>query len=429
MEIIVKDKSSFQKELEVTLSPQDMEPYLEHAAQALGAGLSLKGFRPGKAPIHIVKEVVGEGKIWEEAAEQAVEKSFFQACKDNNIEIIASPRVEIRKLAPGNDVVYSASVEVVPEIHLGDWRAAAKQIREKEHRDVRIEEKEIADTLGWLADSRATYVAQNRPANMGDYVEVSYEGRIGGVVQEGLQMHRDSFILGKGTVDENFEKNMEGMQRGEQKEFSVVLSPEHPLAHVRGKEVQFRATLENVQERNVPAVDDAFAQSLGKFQTLAELQDNVREGMVAEKQQKEKERVLLLILKEIAQKSHIEVPPSLLGAELDKMKEEFGANIEGMGLDFSTYLGHIKKTEEEVRSGWQEKAKERVEAGLVLRALGKEEKIEPDEAEVTKRASAYIARYKNAKEAELHEGAPDELRARVKAMLRNEKVMELLLAN
>lgn len=426
MNVSIKDKSSFQKEIEVTISPEEMQGHLEHAARVLGAQLSLKGFRPGKAPLSIVKEAVGEGRIWEEAAEEAVQKSFVAVCREHKLELIASPKVEVRKLAPGNEFSYQAIAEVVPAIMLPDWRSIAAEVRTKEHKDVQVEEKEVQDSLQWLADSRAKLVAVDRGARQGDYVEVSYEGRIADVKQEGLQGSRDGFILGKGAVLPEFEEHIVDMKRGERKEFSATFPADHALAHARGKEVLFHMTLDAVQERDVPALDDAFASAVGRFQTLEELTKNIHEGMQAEKEKKEQERVLLATLYAVGQKAHIEIPSPLMREELAKMKEEFEEQIGGMGLTFERYLEHIKKSEDEVLAGWNDRAKERVEAALVLRAIGEEEHIEPSEEEVQKRTNSYLARYANSREAEKNEGPPDAVKGRIRAMLRNEKVMELI---
>jgi trigger factor len=426
MEIFVKDKSSFQKEIEVTISPMEMEPYVQRAIQKLGASLSLKGFRPGKAPLQVVKEAVGDAKIWEEAAEQAVQKSFFHACTENNLEIVSPPQVEVRKLAPGNELIYHATVEIVPHMQLSDWRGIAEQVRKKEQKEVQVEEKEVQDSLQWLADSRTKLIAVNRAAQSGDYVEITYEGRIADVKQEGLEGKRDGFILGKGGVLPEFEEKIPGMKQGETKEFSAVFPADHVIAHARGKEVQFRVTLESIQERQVPTLDDAFVEGLGTFKTLEELTQSVREGIQTEKEKKEQERVFLAVLDAVGEKSNVEIPPTLINEELGKMKEEFTQQVGATGLTFEKYLEHIKKTEEEMLEGWRSRARDRVKAALVLRAIGEEERITPSDEEIEKRTKSYLARYANISEAEKREGSPEELSARIKAMIRNEKVMDII---
>lgn len=185
-----------------------------------------------------------------------------------------------------------------------------------------------------------------------------------------------------------------------------------------------RATGEG-EERKVPELTDDFAKTLGDFSTVDALKLSVRSGLQSEKEEREKERIRIKILEEIAKDSNIEVPDVLVEAELEKMFEELKSGVAGMGMRWEDYLAHVKKTPDELRSGWREDAIKRVRAGLTLREIAKHEKIEPSEAEIKERADHFLNQHKSAEDAEKNVDV-ESLREYTRGILRNEKVFEFL---
>lgn len=426
MNISVVDKSQSQKKIEVTISADEMQPYVLGAIKELGAHVSAPGFREGKLPAGLVRSTLGDGKIWEEAAQDALEKTLEKACKEHELDLLSLPSVEVLQLAPGNDFRYRATVEIIPAIVLCDIRAVAREVYEKQHRDVTVEEKDVLGTLEWLAKSRASYRDVLREVQRGDFVEIQYEGRIAGVTQQGLEQKSETLVVGDGAAPEDLEEELVGMHKGEEKDASVLFPKDFPDAHLRDKAVDMHVLVKDVKEREVPTIDDAFAKSLGGFPSVEDLKKSIRDGIQLEKEKKEEERITLLQLEEIARQSGVVAPQILTEQELARMKEEFSGELVSLGTTLDSYLEQIKKTGEDLKKGWTQKAEERVNAGIVLRAIAKQEKIEVDEQELEARANTLLARYKNEKEAFEHEGSADSLRARIRGAMRNEKVLELL---
>lgn len=216
-------------------------------------------------------------------------------------------------------------------------------------------------------------------------------------------------------------KSIAARVKKEKKEVSVSEEEvEKTLTWVR----ESRATGEG-EERKVPELNDEFAKGLGDFPTVEALKSNVRDGLKSEKEEREKERIRVRILEEIAKNLKIEVPDVLVEAELEKMFEELKSGVGSMGMKWEDYLTHIKKTPDELRSGWREDAVKRVRAGLVLREIAKCEKIEPTDAEIRERADRFLGQHKTEKDAEKSIDV-ESLREYTKGILRNEKVLELL---
>lgn len=178
-------------------------------------------------------------------------------------------------------------------------------------------------------------------------------------------------------------------------------------------------------ERKVPELTDEFVKTLGDFASVDVFKSNVRDGLLAEKKEREKERIRIRIVEEVAKDSNIEVPDVLVETELEKMFGELKTGVESMGMKWEDYLGHLKKTPEELRSGWQEDAAKRVCAGLVLREIARAEKIEPIAEEVEERVKQFLSQYKSGKDAQENIDA-ESLKEYTRGILRNEKVFEFL---
>jgi len=328
--------SSTQHELEIEIEAPDFDKYIDKAASSLSLDLDIQGFRKGHAPRNMVERHAGTDKLYNEAAEIAVRTSYAEALnseegrklKEASYEL-EIPEIQVTKLAPNNSFIYKA-IFTIPVFELAkDYIEIAGRARKSETKQVVVEEKEIEDTLNWLAKSRKS------------------------------------------------------------------------------------------------DLNDEFAKSLGNFQNIEELKKSVGEGILMEKEKKEKERVRLAIINEIILKSKKEIPDKIIALEVSRIEEELKESIGEMGLDFDEYLDKIKKDKKELRAGWQDQARERVEISLALGAIARKENINPTEEEIKSEAASMLSRYKKIKDAE-KEYDPEALRGYVVRILRNKKVFEFL---
>ncbi|MDX1608237.1 MAG: trigger factor [Candidatus Spechtbacterales bacterium] len=346
MQVKIKDIDNIQKELKFELENEDMDKYLDKAANRLSKEMKVKGFRDGKVPREVVESSVGKEKVWQEAANDAIQDSYWNELDKKNIEPIGMPKINVTKLVPGSNLEFTATVPVMPELDLPDYKQIAQKTLGKEQKDVEVEEKEVDASLKWLQRSRT-------------------QADDGGEVKE----------------EEDIEFN------------------------------------------------DEFAQSLGDFKNMEELRSSIKEGIKAEKEKQEKERVRLLILEHVREKTKdLKIPDLLVDQELDKMEEEFANQISRSGMTMEQYFEQAKTNREDVRKGWREKAEERVATGILLRAIADEENIEADPDEVEKEANKYLLQFGSIEEAQKNID-PNRLKSYISGIIRNEKVFELLEGN
>lgn len=426
MEVIVKKLPTSRVEISVTLPWEEWKEELNHVAEHLAKEVKVSGFRPGKAPRAVLEKRYGKGVLVAEAAEHAVAHSYPKVLSDKEISAIGEPKVELKKLSEGETLEYSVVTAVLPAIVLESWRGPVEKINARFAKEIpTITEGEIQAELAKLAEMRAPLVTVNRPAALGDSVLVDFTVRQDGVPIENGTSEKHPLILGKGVFIPGFEEQIVGMKEGEEKVFTLSFPVEYHVKHLAGRPAEFTVKLRLVQERQIPAIDDAFAATLGSFESLEKLKENMRTGMLEEKQQKKREERRAAILDVLVEMTDIEIPEILLSEEQARMLREFEAQARSMGLDFAEYLKQAKKTEAEIKEEWAPQAKKRVVAHLLLEQLAEDENVIVESADIEAEMNKTLGHFRSVQTAE-KEIDLERLYTAVSGQLKNEKVLELL---
>jgi trigger factor len=411
-------------ELKIQVPAEEWQDFFDEAAKELSRDLKIEGFRPGHAPSKMVEERIGSAKILEEAAEHCVRQCYARAILDNDMEAIGRPEISVTKIAKDNPFEFSARVAVMPSVRLPDYKKIAQEIL-KEKKEVQVSEEEIKKSIDWLQKSRTKYITVSRPASAGDRIEIDFEGSCEGKKMDELTSKNHPAILGRGYFLPGFEENLLGMEEREEKDFSLAFPADFEHKHLAGKVVNFKVKMNLVQEAELSEINDSFAQSLGNFKDLAALKESVKEGLLIEKQNQEKERIRAKMIAEIVKKSGMEMPDILIEAEGKRMKDDLDEKIKQIGLDLKQYLERFKKTEEEVKKEMQKNALERVEAFLVLRQIASQEKIDVSQQETEDEVKKALAHFQAVNQAETKVDTK-QLKEYAKDVLKNEKVFQIL---
>lgn len=419
-------------EIEVTIPFEEFEPYVKRAATTISEEIKIEGFRPGKAPYAVVRDKVGEHHIYERAAEIAVRRTYPEVLKKileeqqllGNNPPLGSPEITVTKLASGNELQYKAKIAFLPVVTLPEYRRIAAEVAHQKQ-ELHVNEEEVDRAIDWIRESRVTHSPVDRPAILGDAVEIDLEIRHRGVKIEGGESYNHPIIVGKGKFLPGVEEQLVGMKQGEEKLFSVEVPETWRQNTLAGKALDIKAVMKKIEERISPELTDAFVKELGAFTSVAALKENIREGILQEKREKEKQRIRILIIESIANHAQAEIPAVLVSAELEKMLAELKSGIGEMGMKWEDYLVHIKKTVENLKTEWRQEAEKRVLIALVLREIAKREQIDPKKEEIEERANQYLRQYNSAEEAQKTID-PKDLYDYTKGMLRNEKVFEML---
>lgn len=411
-------------ELKIEVPVQEWQEFLDEAAAELSADLKIEGFRPGHAPAKLVEEKIGMARILEEAAEHCVHKCYVRAILDNNIEAIGKPEISVTKIAKDNPFEFKARVAVMPQVVLPDYKKIASDLK-KDKKQVSVSEEEIIKSIDWIKKSRTKYVTVPRACAIGDRIEIDFEGECKGQKLPELFSQNQPAILGRGYFLPGFEENLLGMKEGEEKKFNLVFPENFEHRHLAGKTVDFKAKMNLVQEGQVPVLNDEFAQGLGKFENLEALKQSMKEGLLAEKQEQEKDRWRTALIEKIVAESKMEIPDVLIEGEKTKIKEEAKAKLEQAGLSYEQYLERFKESEADLEKEFFEQAKKRVRGFLILREITKQEKIEVPEEEVAEETNRALVHFKNHSQAQADIDS-ERLKEYAKEVLKNEKTFQLL---
>lgn len=305
-------------------------------------------------------------------------------------------------------------------------------IRIKEYKGIKIKKNklevskdEIKKALEHLQNSRVKTITVNRPAEKGDRIEIDFEIKQGNVKIEGGESKNHPLVLGKGRFLPGFEKELEEMETSQEKEFSLKAPDDWPDKKVAGKSLDFKVKMNLIQKQEFPKIDDEFAKSLGEFKSLKELEKSVEQGIMQEKEQKEKQRIRMELIEKIADDSKVEIPEKLINLEIDKMENELKFSIQNMGLDMETYLKQIKTDINDLKKSWKIEAEKRIKMTLCLDEIADREGINIDDQEVEEKVNQDLKQYPNVEEAKKNIDL-DQLKEYTKNVLRNRRVFEFL---
>jgi trigger factor len=407
-------------EITVTVPKEELTQFLTKAAEQISQSTKIEGFRPGKASIDIVKQRVGEMKLLEEAAGLAVQKAYIDIATKEKIEPLSSPKVDFVKLAPDNDFVFKATVAIIPEIKLGDW----KSIKVKE-KTIEIKPEELDKVLKELQEARAKEVLDTKKVAKGDKVELDFDVFRDNVPIEGGAQKKYPLIIGSGQFIPGFEDKLIGAKAGDEKEFELNFPDEYHNKDLQGKPAKFKVKVLGVYKRELPEINNEFAKTMGQ-DTVDKLKEQITQNLEHEQHHKEEEKVERELLEAMINKSEFsELPDILLTAETNKMMQEMEQNITTQGLKFEDYLKHLNKTSDQIKLDFVPQALKRVQSALLLREIFFQEKIEVKETEIDQETEKMKQAYQQNPEMLKNLETP-QYRDYMNNMLGNQKVMNLI---
>ena len=410
--------------LTITLSAEEMKPFIELATEHLNEHIEVPGFRKGKATLEALKRHVGEMGIYEEAVEQAVRKTFLEAIEANKIEPVGSPEIGVEKMAPGNDFVYTAIVALMPAIEtLADYKTLkipSKKI-EAADKDVDLALKDIQ-----RMQTKEVLAAAGSTATKDDKVVVNMNIKKDNIPLEGGQATNHAVYMAEVYYIKGFTDQLLGVKEGDQKSFKLKFPEEHYQKHLAGQEVEFEIDVKELFNLQPPTLDDAFAISLGQ-KDFATLKNLIKENLTNEKVEQETFRQEKEMLNLLAKESRFQdIPDLLVNEEINKMIDELKYSAEERGMVFEDYLKDVlKKTLADLKLDFTPQAINRIKVALILKEISRLENIKPTEEEINEEIDHLTEHYGENKEVKDRIYSPV-YRDYLETVLTNKKVVEFL---
>jgi trigger factor len=375
MKIVTQSIENSQATLQIEVEMAEMDQSLDRAYRQLVKKVAVPGFRKGKAPRSVLESLVGRDGLQREALEDVLPRMCAQAIEEQNLEVIAQPQIEILELEP---VVFKATFPLRPKVDLGDYRSI-----DVAPPSVEVSDEEIESAMKRLRERHAVWSPVERPVAFEDLVTVDIEEELKETGAK-KQHQAQKLLVVKGSLFPlpGFVENLEGMEKGEEKEFTLPYPSDYRFKELAGKEYHFRVKLIVVEEKHLPELNDDFVKGLGQsMEDVASLRDSIATGLkkaAEEMAAREHERK---VLQAVAAASKVEFPGVLVDQEIESLLRERDMVFREQG-GLQGYLKTLKKTEQEIRDELRPEASRRVTESLVLAKVAEQEKIAADEAEV-----------------------------------------------
>ncbi len=362
------DKS--QVELTITVTPDEYQKHLEKAAVKLSERANIKGFRKGKAPFDIVKRELGDMAILQEALEDVIKETFYKAVVEEKLETLGMPQISVEKVAPENDIVYKAVVALMPKVTLCD----VSKIKVKKDRKP-VEDSHVDETIDMLRGMQAKEVIKDGKAEGTDKIVIDMDMLIDNVPVEGGQAKDHQVYLSEKHYIPGLNEELSGLKKDDKKEFTLAFPETHYQKHLAGKKVDFKVTVKDVFERQLPEMNDEFAKKLGQ-ESVAKLRELIHSNLLNEAEQKAMQTAEIAILEQLIEKTKFDpIPDVLMNNERQKMFYELTKDLEKNNISIQQYLQDIKKTEQELFDDFAAQAEKRAKAALVSRQVAIEQNI------------------------------------------------------
>ena len=364
--------------LEIELPPDRLDKQLNESVRHLSRRTRVPGFRPGKAPRPVLERALGPGAILDDAVEHLTEAAYRDALIQEDIVPLANADVEIVQAEEGKPFIFKATVQVRPEVELGDYRNFNFGPEIEPTDDARVDK-----VIDELLDQNATLApVEDRAAIDGDYAVIGFTGTRDGVAFDGGSTDRMPLILGQERLIPGFETNIVGLKVGESTEFDVTFPDDYGEPSLAGQTAHFAVDLKELREKVKPELDDEFAQQMGDFADVAALREDIRTRLAANALDRARHTFADRIIEYAVANATVELPEILVDQEVEVMHDEFRGTLARQGIEEAAYLTAVEKTEADLHTEFRPGAEKRVKTLLVLSKVADEEHVEIPEADI-----------------------------------------------
>lgn len=421
MEKIEKNLVKF----EITVEADKFQEAIKKAYNKNVKNFNVPGFRKGKVPMAIVKKYYGTGILMEDAINFAIDGSYSNALKENNIIPVDYPKIDIVTAEEGKDFVYTAEVTVYPEVELGEYKGL-----NIEKPSYEVTEEDLAAKLKEMQEKNARIeTKEDGEVATGDTAVIDFKGYVDDVAFEGGEGKDYSLEIGSGTFIDNFEEQLIGAKAGDKVEVNVTFPENYGKEELNNKKAKFEVLVKEIKVKELPEIDDEFAKETSEFDTLEELKADITKKMEeanANRSEKEHEEA---IIKAVVENAKVEVPEVMIEKEIDAMVKNLEQRLQYQGLNLEQYFQFTGTDEAKMRDYMKENAEVKVKTDLVLEAIEKAENIDATEEELKEKAEEVAKMYSAGDDEKMVELLLNSQKAALIADVKTSKTVKLLVEN
>lgn len=386
------------RKLIIEASEETFEKGLEQAYQKNKNKITVQGFRKGKAPRKMIEKMYGEDIFYEDAANAIIPDAYAEAADACGLDIVSQPKIDLVQLEKGKPFIFSAEVAIKPEVTLGQYKGL-----EVEKSDMAVTEEDVDGELNKVREQNARIVAvEEGCVEDGDMTVIDFEGFVDGEPFEGGKAENYSLTIGSHSFIDNFEEQLIGKKIGEETEVHVTFPEEYHAENLKGKPAVFKVTVKEIKKKELPALDDDFAQDVSDFDTLAEYREDLKKNLTEKKEKEAAQKKEGQVINKLIEGCQMDVPEAMIQTHVRQMSEDFAQRLQMQGLNVEQYFQFTGLTPERFLADLKPEAERRIKSRLALEAVVKAENIqvsdEEYEEELNKMASMYQMEIEKVKE-------------------------------
>ena len=389
MSVQVENLDKNMVKLTIEVPAEELEKAIEAAYKKQKNQISVPGFRKGKVPRVMIEKMYGVGVFYEDAANTLMQQNYPSAVDESGVDIVSRPTVDVVQIEKGKPFIFTAEVAVKPEVTLGKYMGVTVT-----KIDTSVSEDEVNEALEQQRNNNArTISVTDRPVAVGDTAVIDFEGFVDGVAFEGGKGENHPLEIGSHTFIDTFEDQLVGKNAGDEVEVNVTFPEQYQAADLAGKPATFKVKINEIKAKELPELDDEFAQDVSEFDTLAEYKESLKKNLEEKKENEAKRTKEDEAVQKIIDKSKMDIPEAMIDTQCETMMEEFAQRIGQSGLSMDQYLQFSGLTVDGLKEQVRPEALSRIQASLVLEQIAKDENIEVSDedvnAEIEKMAASY----------------------------------------
>ena len=386
-QIISKEGNTVKISFDVT--PEKFEEGMKYSYNKNKSKLTVPGFRKGKVPRKVIEAEFGPDFLYEDAVNWVLNEEYPGVVAELNLEVVSLPDIDVKEVGKDIGAKFEATVTVKPEVKLGRYKGI-----EIEEIPVEVTEDEIKAHFEKIQNDNARLVpVEDRPAEMGDTVNISYAGTVDGVPFDGGQSDSYDLKLGSKTFIDTFEEQICGHSIGEKFDVNVTFPAEYHAEELKGKDAVFAVEIKGITKSELPELNDEFAQDVSEYETFDEYKAKEVEKLTKEKEQKARQKKEDAIIEKVIANAEMDVPEVMYDNRVDDLIAEYEQNMKMQGLTLDAYCKFSGQTVEDLKKQLRPMAKNSVDAKLVIDQIVKDENIEATDEDVQAQIKKYADQY------------------------------------
>ena len=389
MSVQVEKLEKNMAKLTIEVSSEEFEKAIAKAYKKNKNKISMPGFRKGKAPRAMIEKMYGKGVFYEDAANSIIPDAYADAAKESELEIVAQPEIDVTQIESGKPFIFTATVALKPEVTLGEYKGI-----EVEKKEVEVTDEEVDTEINRVRESNARMIdIDDRAAQDGDTVVIDFDGYVDGKQFEGGKAEDYSLVLGSHSFIDNFEEQLEGKNIGEDVTVNVTFPENYQAEELQGKPAEFKVKIKEIKVKELPELDDDFAQDVSNFDTIAEYKEDLKKKLAENKEEALKRERDETVIGKIIENAQMDIPEQMVEAQTRQMTQEFAQRLSSQGLSIDQYMQFTGLTPQKMIEELKPQALKRIQSRLVLEAVVAAENIETSEDELNKEIENMASMY------------------------------------